>query len=357
MAKKTKTPPKPSQSTFARLRPTRWWHWLLAVLGLLMLLTLTARWWNPVVFPPVKDPLIGVSFSEKRAKELGLDWKANFTALLDDMRIPSFRLMSYWDLHEPVRGQYDFSTLDWQISEAAKRGATVSLALGQRQPRWPECHQPSWTNDLSGEAWRQALYEYVEVVVKRYENNPTVINWQLENEAVNEWFGLCGKPDRDRIHEEYKLVDRLSDKPIWMSLSDQHGLPFFTPVPDKYGYSVYRVVWSEKTWPYKGYLIYPTPIWYHKLRGAIISAYTGRDIYIHELQLEPWGPTDTKDMTIEDQDISMSPKRIRDNVHFARMIGKSEIYTWGSEWWYWRMVNGDDSVWNNVKETFEDARR
>ena len=213
--------------------PHRWWHWVLIAVAVLVVLTYTARWWNPVVFPPVKDPIIGVSFSEKRSKELGLDWQANYTALLDDMDITAFRLMSYWDLHEKNRGEYDFTTLDWQINEASKRGATVSLALGLRQPRWPECHQPTWANDLDGGAWKAAMYQYIETVVNRYENNPTVINWQLENEGVNEWFGLCGKPDRVRLHEEYNLVDRLSDKPIWMSLSDQHGYPVTTPTPDK----------------------------------------------------------------------------------------------------------------------------
>ena len=126
------------KKTIISLRPHRWWHWLLWVLFGLLLLSVTARWWNPIVFPPVRDPVLGVSFSQKRATELGLDWKANYTALLDDMHVPTFRLMSYWDLHEPVRGQFDFSSLDWQISEAAKRGATVSLAIGLRQPRWPE---------------------------------------------------------------------------------------------------------------------------------------------------------------------------------------------------------------------------
>jgi len=109
MVKKQKTKKKRS------LKPSRWWHWTLIILCFLIALVYSARWWNPIVFPPVKDPIIGVSFSEKRSKELGLDWKANFTALLDDMHISTFRLMSYWDLHEPVRGQYDFSTLACQI--------------------------------------------------------------------------------------------------------------------------------------------------------------------------------------------------------------------------------------------------
>lgn len=338
------------------LKPSRWWHWVLIVLALLLVLTYTAKWWNPIVFPPIKNPQLGVSFSEKRSKEMGLDWQANYVALLDDLKIRHYRLMSYWDIHEPVRGQFDFSTLDWQIQEAGKRGATVSLAIGLRQPRWPECHQPDWSPKLQGKEWNKALYSYIETVVNRYENNPTVINWQLENEGVNEWFGECGKPDAKRLVEEYKLVDKLSDKPIWMSLSDQHGLPINPPTPDKFGYSVYRVVWSEKTWPYKGYLIYPTPIWYHKLRAVAIKVMTGRDIFIHELQLEPWGPKDTMLLTRDEQDISMSPERIKDNLHFAREIGAPEIYTWGSEWWYWRMVNGDPSIWNTVKTEFENAQ-
>lgn len=349
MAKK-----KSHKSFWKRLR---WWHWPLIVLVTLLLLMFTAKWWNPVVFPPVEEPRIGVSFSMKRSEEMGLDWKANYLALLDDMQIKHFRLMSYWDVHEPERGQYDFSALDWQIEEAAKRGADVSLAIGLRQPRWPECHQPEWASKLTGGAWKQAMYRYIEVVVKRYENNATVINWQLENEGVNEWFGLCDRPDRERLHEEYKIVDGLSDKPIWMSLSDQHGLPFLTPVPDKYGYSVYRVVWSEKTWPYKGYLVYPTPIWYHRLRAVVIKSYTGREIYIHELQLEPWGNRDTLELSREEQDRSMSIEQVKDNVLFAREIGAKDIYTWGGEWWYWRKVNGDPSIWNTVKETFEEAQR
>lgn len=338
-------------------KPSKWWHWLLIALGILLFLTVTAKWWNPVVFPPIKQPSIGVSFSEKRSKEMGLDWKANFTALLDDMEIRHFRLMSYWDVHEPTRGHYDFSSLDWQISEAKKRDADVSLAIGLRQPRWPECHQPKWANELTGHDWKQAMYNYIAAIVERYEGNETVINWQLENEGVNEWFGLCGRPDRERLHEEYKLVDDLSDKPIWMSLSDQHGLPVLTPVPDKYGYSVYRTVWSEKTWPYKGYLTYPTPIWYHKLRATVIKSYTGRDIYIHELQLEPWGQQDTTKLSNEEQDKSMSTAQIKDSMLFAREIGAKEIYTWGGEWWYWRLQQGDPSIWNTVKETFRDAQQ
>lgn len=330
--------------------------WLAIVSGSLTLIFVTAPLWNPIIFPPVAHPRIGVSFSEKRSLELGLNWQDNFTSLLDDMQIRSFRLMSYWDVHEPTRGQLDFSSLDWQMDQAAKRGAKVSLAIGLRQPRWPECHEPMWAKDLGGNAWKQALYAYMEIVIKRYEHHPALESWQLENEAVNDWFGECGRTDVERLNEEFALLKKLSNKPVWMSLSDQHGFPINPPVPDRFGFSVYRTVWSDKTEPYRGYLTYPTPIWYHRIRSAIITAYTGKEIFIHELQLEPWGPRDTRDLDVYEQNKSMDTAKIKDNLFFAREIGAHDIYTWGGEWWYWRKVHGDPTIWNTVKSEFEALR-
>lgn len=333
----------------------RWPRWLKIVSGILLfllLLFLTARWWNPIVFPEVKNPLYGVSFSVKQAKNLELDWKANFIALLDDMGVKNFRLMSYWDDGERERGVIDLSDLDWQIAEASKRGATVSLAIGLRQPRWPECHEPNWATNLDGNEWKQALYGYMEAVVKRYENNPTIISWQLENEAANGWFGACGPLDRVRLDEEFDLVRQWSNKPIWMSIMDQHSLPIMEPLADRYGFSVYRTVWNNKTSPLDFYITYPTPIWYHRMRATILNVFWQRPIFIHELQLEPWGPVDTKYLSREEQDKSMSVKQIHESLKFCRELGSEEIYTWGSEWWYWRKTQGDDTVWNTVKAEF-----
>lgn len=326
------------------------------VIGILLawyILFWFAGYLNPIFFQPVKGPNYGVSFSAKRARELDVDPKANFEALLDDMGFRRFRLMSYWDEIEKKRGQFDFAELDWQMDEVAKYQGKVSLGLGLRQPRWPECHAPEWSNQLKGNDWKQALYAFMEIVVKRYENHPALDSWQLENEAVNNWFGTCDKPDVQRLNEEFKLVKSWSRKPVWMSLSDQHGYPINPPKPDKFGFSVYRWVWNDKIPPTQSYLIYPTPIWYHRLRAAIIKAYTGREIFIHELQVEPWGPVDTKYLSVEEQNKSMSLRQIHDNIMFARQIGEKEIYLWGSEWWYWRKVNGDDSVWKQVKHELD----
>jgi beta-galactosidase GanA len=322
-------------------------------LALLLAILLSTHTLVESLWQPVKNPAYGVSFSYKYANELGNDWQANYIALLDDLQIRNYRLMSYWDLHEPERGKFDFSVLDWQMDEAAKRGAKVSLAMGLRQPRWPECHQPGWAEALVEETpeWRQALYAYIEVVTLRYKDHPALASYQLENEAVNSWFGTCkGAAPRDRLYEEYNLITTLDpDTPLWMSLSDQHGFPLRVPNPDSYGFSVYRTVWNDKG-PINFYLTYPTPIWYHRIRKTLIEHYHNRKVYIHELQIEPWAPTATINATLEEQDKSMNAKQIRKNFDFARKIGAPEIYTWGGEWWYWRKTHfNDPGPWEIVR--------
>jgi len=304
---------------------------------------------NSFVFTQIQNPNYGVSFSIKQARNLGLDWQANFLALVDDLHFKNLRLMSYWDESEPIRGQLNFTDLDWQMDQAAMRGVKVSLAVGLRQPRWPECHEPVWATKLNGNAWKQALYAYMQIVVDRYKNNPALASWQLENEGENNWFGTCDPPDRQRLNEEFNFMKQWDpDHPIEMSLSDEHGLPINPPVPDAYGFSVYRIVWNDK-FPPNGYIYYPTPIWYHRLRAAVIQLMQHRPTFIHELQMEPWGPEDFKNLSIAEQNQSMSAAQIHQNFIFARQLGMKDIYVWGGEFWYWRKVNGDPSIWNAVK--------
>lgn len=327
-----------------------WWRIAARIILGLAVFTFGVLLFNAFVFTPIKDPDYGVSFSQKRSEELGLDWHQNFTALLDDLQFKRFRLMSYWDLIEASRGQFNFKDLDWQMDQAASHGAKISLSIGVRVPRWPECHEPGWAKQMGGHGWKQALYAYMQVVVDRYKHHPALDTWQLENEGLNTWFGTCSPPDNERLHEELVLVKRWDpNHKVIMSLSDQHTYPIDAPVPDTYGFSVYRIVWNDKIPPH-GYIYYPTPIWYHRLRASIINLFWQRPVMVHELQMEPWGPRDTKDMSVEEQNKSMSIEQIPRVFHFARQLGIKRIDLWGSEWWYWRKINGDGSIWQAVRE-------
>lgn len=334
----------------------RWHRWVIVILAVVIVL-ITISEFSYYFWIPVKNPDYGVTFSEKYAKELGNDWKANFDAILNDLGAKRLRLMSYWDLNEPSQGNYDFRDLDYQMSEAAKHGVKVSLAIGLRQPRWPECHQPEWAKNLgeNSEQWQKALDDYITTVQNRYKNNPALSSYQLENESKNAWFGECkGPATTERLVHEFNLAKANDpNHPVYMSLSDQHGFPAGNPVPDEYGFSVYRIVWNDKG-PFHFYLTYPTPIWFHRLRTWLIGIIKQREVFIHELQVEPWGPKATKDLSLEEQNRSMSNNQILKNLVFARKIGKDEIYLWGSEWWYWRKTHfNDPGPWNTVKNEIQ----
>lgn len=329
---------------------------------LIWLLIAISSWALDEAMPPVKNPQWGASFSIKYAKELGLDWKANYLAMLEDLGFKRLRLMSYWDLSEPAKGNYDFRDLDWQIAEANAHDAKVSLAIGYRQPRWPECHEPDWAKaePVEGNAWRTDLNDYISAVVNRYKNNPAIESYQLENEPKNNWFGGCrgGVAPTDRLINEFDLVKRLDPKhPVWMSLSDEHGLPTGQPTPDAYGFSIYRVVYSTNT-PIHFYITYPITDWYHRLRAWMIKETKHRPVYVHELQLEPWGPKATVELSIKEQDKSMSAEQMKKSIRFSEKTGIHLQYMWGTEWWYWRMTHyNDPGPWNVIKHELQETQK
>jgi len=294
----------------------------------------------------------GVSFSDKYARELGLDPRETYTKLLNDLGVRKFRLMSYWNEIEPTKNQYDFSNLDWQIQQANLVGAKVSLAIGLRQPRYPECHYPAWTNNLDYQEQLQALYAYLTAVVERYKGNSAISSWQLENEGLNHGFGTCRDFSRSRISAEYDLVKRLdSAHPIIMNVSDEVGLPVRGPRGDEVGLSVYKRFHESKFC--NCYLSYPMPAWWHGLRAALIDYFWHKPVIIHELQAEPWGPAATVQLSSEEQTKTMDATKLQAIVNYARRTNIRETYLWGGEWWYWRKIKfNDDSAWQVAKQIF-----
>lgn len=337
------------------------WHHTLGRIILILLAAILITATSLIVWFEAKhsgEPTeLGVSFSKKYADELGINWQDAFDATIDDLGFKYLRLMSYWDVHEPVDNQFDFSTLDWQMDEAARKGVKVNLAIGERQPRWPECHHPDWVTSLSVEDFNQQLYDYITVVVNRYKNNPALEQYQLENEIFNNLFGDCKPVKRERVKTEYDIIKRLDpNHPVVINVSNQSGTPIRMPVGDKVGFSMYRKAYGEFG-PLKWYFnFWMVPPYWHTLRAAIIEALHGAPTFVHELQTEPWGPGPTKDLSIIEQNKTMTATTIRQQVKFAERTGMSRIYMWGTEWWYWRLTKfNDPSLWNTVKNIVHTA--
>jgi hypothetical protein len=266
-----------------------------------------------------------------------------------------FRLLSYWNELEPKQGLYNFSPLDWQFAKANQAGAKVSLAIGLRQPRWPECHAPNWINTKAPiSQWQPQLEAFMTKVVQRYMDNPALDSYQLENEFYNH-FGECYNFARPRLASELKLVKSLDQThPIIISRSNNYvGLMLKQPLPDKIGISVYRRVWDSQVT--HRYFQYPYPAWYYGFLAGGEKLLTGKDSVLHELQAEPWPPNGQNiiDVSLAEQNKSFNARQFEDRIKFAKATGMREVYYWGAEYWYYRMVKlHEPSVWDVAKSTF-----
>ena len=304
-----------------------------------------------VYIPRRENVIYGVTFSKSFAEHLGLDWKETYLAILDDAGAKRIRLPSYWTEIEPKKDKYLFADLDWQIEEAEKRGARVIIVLGQKQPRWPECHIPEWAEKLSKSERQEELLEVIERVVERYKDKKNISAWQVENEPFLP-FGECPELDKDFLDQEITLVRSLDSRSIIISDSGELGTWYSAAKrADILGTTLYRIVWDK----HLGYVHYPIASISYRIKAAIIMYITGVEkIIIVELQAEPWGPKIINDSSLEEQYKSMSPKQFRENIEYVRKIEFSEAYLWGAEWWYWlKTVKNDDRIWEEAKKVFK----
>ena len=171
------------------------WHKIISIIVVIFIVCLAsmygiARWY---ISTQSNLPLqLGVSFIPDYASSLGLNPEQTMSALINDVHVKHFRLTSYWSDIEQTPGNYNFSQLDWEFAQADNAHAKITLVVGLRQPRWPECHPPSWVNTAAPVSqWQPQLEQYMSVVVNRYKNNPALENYQLENEYFLKGFGDC----------------------------------------------------------------------------------------------------------------------------------------------------------------------
>lgn len=305
----------------------------------------------------ITDKYIGTSFSLHRTAELGLEPKKVLRAAIQDLDIRSFRVMSYWNIHEAQKGIYDFSELDWQLEILEKNNCTVSLCLGKRQPRWPECHLPDWADTNDTKEWYKHLYGFIEATVNRYKNYKCIVSYQLENEALLKSFGHCKDNDynRKRLLKEFNLVKTIDpSRPIIMTLSDSWGLPWRRPNPDMYGMTIYPLH-SDGNGRYSKS---KRPAAFFKLRGLLIKSIWGKPLFIHELQAEPWLDGDILSIDSNAQLKLMNPSMLLDNLDFASRCGSKQIDLWGCEWWYWlKYIEKKPELWDTIKRINEKSSK
>jgi hypothetical protein len=312
---------------------------------------------------------VGTTFSPERAAAGGLDDLEAFQRL-EAMGFAVIRLTVAWDAVE----QYGFRRLDRLMSEAERSHQQLVLAVGMKAPGWPEFHLPApfaTTSPASVEAQAAAI-AHVQRTVARYRASQVIAAWQIENEPLDAAGPRAWRLSRDFLLKEMAEVRHLDPRPIVLTAfgpirrtcdhisssdgcdlaalagSDDTGsipelLSLLGP-RDVLGLDVYTGIGASRA----------AGCWPARAAGWLsLAASAGRQVWITELQAEPWEPT----LATLNQPLSTSPARIAADFATLRSLGYRQILLWGSEYWLRRAKQGDERWLKAVSATLISACR
>lgn len=297
----------------------------------------------------------GTTWSNLAAEELGLDPEVAYRAVVEDLKPSRLRLVAYWNRTEAEQGVFDFSELDFQIDLAEEHNIPYVISVGNRVPRYPECHTPDWAHQLSGEDYKTEILAFLEATVTRYDANPGLTAWQVENEAFVGSFGICPPLNEELLKTEVDHVRSLTEKKVILTESGELSLWFkASGYPDYLGTTLYRTVIIGKTDIVVRHVF---PPWYYRARSNIVKLLNGNleNVIVAELQGEPWASKPIIDADQAQLDATMSQEQFERNIEFTESVGFPEVWWWGVEWWYYESQNGDDYYWERARELFRQS--
>ncbi|HBK35010.1 hypothetical protein A2239_02530 [Candidatus Uhrbacteria bacterium RIFOXYA2_FULL_40_9] len=296
----------------------------------------------------VRQPEFGITYSTIYAQELGLDPLTVYQALLTELSVKLVRLPVYWSEVEKEQGVYDWDQVDQLMTLSNAHGVEVTMVLGEKVPRWPECFIPDWALELSEQEREQVLKEFLTIAVQRYQSFSSLERWQIENEPFFP-FGVCPERRNELVFEEIALVSDLDDHPVQLTVSGELESWWQSALhADVLGFSLYRVTWNKTV----GFSVYPLSPTFYRIRATVMKWLTQK-VIISELQAEPWIFISLDEQTTEFWSELFTPDDFEKNVQFAEQTGVSEVYFWGAEWWYYLRMQGFDSLWNYAENLFD----
>lgn len=293
-----------------------------------------------------KPQEFGVTFSLYYAESLGLNPEETFTALVTDLGVKDVRIPIYWSDIERAPGVMDFSRLDALMVIAEVHDVDVTLVVGMKVPRWPECFLPSFV-DARDELFDGAVLRYVQTVVDHEKYSEALVRWQVENEPLFP-YGNCPAVSLSRLSKEVTLVRALDPvHPILLTVSGEQE-PWFdlASSTDTIGTSMYRFAYN----PVLGPVAFPHSSLYYRIH-AFLTGFFVKDVIVSELQMEPWFTGNPQ--ASSSVDIPFTSKDFVNHIAFVHDTRIHEVLLWGAEWWYYEKVHGDASLWNSAKSVFK----
>ncbi len=301
-------------------------------------------------FPAKEHTSWGVTFSTKMAENFGLNSKIALKEIVDELKPEVVRIATYWDEIQLSPTEYDFSKVDWQMNMLRDANVPTILTYGQKTPRWPECHVPTWLKDKTQEEINSELIKYISAVTERYKNYSNLKYLQVENEPFL-IFGVCPLPDSNLIDRELKAVRKIdSAHPILGTDGGEFGDWYrIAKRTDVFGTTLYRKVNTDLF----GRITYPIVPEFYPLKADIVKLFTGKPdqkFIVAELGLEPWTKKQIYEISVAEQVALFSPEEFKGNIEYARQTKFTEFYLWGVEWWYWlKTTKNFNDYWDIAK--------
>jgi hypothetical protein len=341
--------------------------------------SLTDRW-GQIPVDARAATRIGISFRPLQAAGFGLEPHATLASLLEHP-FELVRLAALWNGMEPAPGDFDPTPLDWQVHAAERAGKQVIIGVGAVKnfgyPEFfvPKHHLPapllegSLVSEASHPELLEAALAFLNRVVDRYRDRPSVIAWQVEHEAVDplgvehSWRLSTGFVKREIA--EVKRLDPVrpillngflpTSMPVaaqqWWRTRDQgDSLDLADEVAEIVGVDYYPCHALAAAGGLTAYMDARENAWRTRARNVVKRASAqGRRLMISEGQAEPWEAVTTPPSPRGRVMASCPPERLIQNynscLRLARGSGAAlDAYLfWGAEYWLLRQHAGDES--------------
>ena len=206
---------------------------------------------------------------------------------------------SSWGLWEPENGRFEFAWMDRVIDRMQKAGIKVILGTPTYSvPAWMYKEHPEifitrfdgrtitfgyrQNTDLMNPTYRSYCERVIRKLLEHYENNPSVIGWQIDNETS---AGAAANPDvqtgfADYLKKKFKTVDELNR--IWLLNYWGQSLNNWTELPPEEG--IINPGWKLEWQRYQQWMTTDFLAW----QASIVNEYKRPDQFItHDLAGPP----------------------------------------------------------------------
>ncbi len=317
------------------------------------------------------QPVLGANFSCKRAEHFGQDCRRALEGVLDELGARQLRLSVYWSDVERSPGDYDWSSIDWQLDTLHARGARAVVSIGMKAQRFPEFWLPTWLRLAAAipadrfpedhPLIEQYLFPYLEAAARHIAAHPAVDSLQVENEPFVHFEGHAnGWHIREAFLARELATVRAATPATRISVSHASWSrrdATWTWILDNADVISQSVYTKRQRGPWRWLYIFPYrlgPVTPRLPTQAAEARRRGQELWIAELQAEPYeGPSvDVRREATHDV-ASFSPRWLHDNLRLARRSGATRVYLWGVEWWaFLREQRADSQLWDAGRSLF-----